>query len=176
MATKRYILFCDIEKCMACHSCEVACSVEHSRTRELETAIREENPAASRVRVGAVGDGAIPLQCRQCEDAPCVAVCPTKALSRVNQESPVTVDQDLCIGCKWCILACPFGVIRMDSSGRTILKCDQCFERVERGELPACVAACPTKSLQFKSLDEIIDDKRAAYLVKIVGTLGGEEG
>jgi len=117
----------------------------------------------------------VPLQCRQCENAPCVEICPTNALHRDDLESPVVVDHDLCIGCNWCVLACPFGVIRIDSAQGAVIKCDQCAQRVERGESPACVSACPTGALAFKTMDEILEEKREASLVLIQRGLSGGE-
>lgn len=155
------------DRCQGCKTCELACAVEHSVSQRLEEAIRETPFPTARVSVEQGAGFAVPLQCRQCEDAPCVAVCPTQALHRTDQESPVLIDHDLCVGCQACVLACPFGVIRMDRFSRAIIKCDQCFERIERGELPACVAACPVRALEFKSLDEVTREKRGAYLLQI---------
>ncbi len=160
------------DRCMGCKTCELACGVEHSQTQSLVTAIREAHPPRSRVNVERGCGFAVPLQCRQCENAPCVAICPTQALHRKDDDSPVLIDQARCIGCKWCVLACPFGVIRMDDASHAIIKCDQCFERVERGELPACVEACPTDALTFQSLDAVVADKRDAYLVQIEHATG----
>ncbi|MBM3253596.1 MAG: 4Fe-4S dicluster domain-containing protein [Candidatus Omnitrophica bacterium] len=158
----------DIDRCLGCKSCELACGVEHSESKELHKAIVEYPTPASRVKVEASEDLSIPLACRQCEDAPCVKVCPTKALERTSQEEPVLINSELCIGCKWCILVCPFGVIRMDKTGKAILKCDMCFKRLLLGKIPSCVLACPTKALQFKSLDEVTAEKRKDYLTKFI--------
>ena len=161
-------------RCLGCKSCEIACAVEHSRSRDLYQAIQESPRPSARVDVAVGGGFVVPLQCRQCEDAPCVEICPTKALCRADSESPVVIEHDLCIGCKWCVLACPFGVIYLDDKARTIIKCDQCFERLERGEKPACVSACPTGALLFRTLDEILEEKREAYLVTIQRSAGGD--
>jgi carbon-monoxide dehydrogenase iron sulfur subunit len=116
----------------------------------------------------AQGEGfVVPLQCRQCEDAPCIKICPTNALFRADDESPVVIDHDLCIGCKWCVIVCPFGVITLDEKSRTIVKCDQCFERLKRNELPACVVSCPTGALEFKTLEGVVAEKRREFLVRI---------
>ena len=165
----------NVDKCLGCRSCEMACAVEHSASRELYQAIHETPAPRARVSVEQGADFAVPLQCRQCEDAPCVEICPADALHRADKDSPVVIDHDRCIGCKWCLLACPFGVISLDSEGRTIIKCDQCFERVERGELPACVAACPTGALLLKSLEEVLAEKRRASLVQIERGLSRDE-
>ena len=155
------------DRCLGCKSCEIACAVEHSASRELFQAIREEIVPRTRVHVGQGEGFAVPLQCRQCEDAPCVTVCPTAALYRANADSPVILNHDLCIGCTWCVLACPFGVITLDAQSGVIVKCDQCFERVERGILPACVTGCPTRALEFESVEEVTAGKRSAYLLQI---------
>lgn len=160
------------ERCLGCKSCEIACAVEHSESRDLYQAIHQSPRPSARVEV-AVGDGfVVPLQCRQCQDAPCIAICPSNALMRADQDSPVVIDHDLCIGCQWCVLACPFGVITLDEKSRTIIKCDQCFERLERGERPACVSACPTRALDFKTIEEVIKEKREAFLVQIASSSG----
>lgn len=161
------MLVVKVDRCLGCKSCELACAVEHSASKDLYEAIKESPAPRSRVSVGQGEGFAVPLQCRQCESAPCVAICPTRALARTSPETPVMLDHDACIGCKWCILACPFGVITLDERGRTIVKCDQCFERVQRGELPACVQACPTGALLYETLDEILAGKREASLVQI---------
>jgi len=72
-------------------------------------------------------------------------------------------------------LACPFGVITLDENSRTIIKCDQCFERLQRDELPACVSACPTGALEFKTVDEVVAEKREKFLVRIERGLDGDE-
>ena len=162
-------------RCLGCKACEIACAVEHSKSKNLYEAIHETPLPSPRVGV-AVGETFIaPLQCRQCEDAPCVTICPTNALRRADQDSPVVIEHDLCIGCKWCILACPFGVITLDDKSKTIIKCDQCFERLQREDLPACVSACPTGALQFKTIYEVIEEKRGAFLSRIERGFGGDE-
>jgi len=162
------------DKCLGCKACETACAVEHSESKELSQAIHESPAPVSRVEVSQGAGFVVPLQCRQCENAPCIEICPTDALQRTDSESPVIIDHDKCIGCKWCILACPFGVIRLDENTRMFIKCDQCYERLEKGEQPACVSACPTGALAFKIIDEIIKDKRTAYLVQIERNTTGE--
>lgn len=161
-------LFIDIEKCKGCKSCEIACALEHSQAKILPLAIEEEPLPQSRVKVEAIDDLSAPLQCRHCEDAPCVTVCPTKALKKDGLEGPVLLNEDLCIGCKWCVLACPFGVISLKRDGKRVIKCDLCPGR-ENG--PACVEACPTKAIQFLTVSQAGKRKRESALKELKQSL-----
>jgi len=141
-----------VEKCLACKNCEVACALAHSKSGLLEEAITESPRPQKRVTVEAAGEHAVPMQCRHCEDAPCIAVCPTAAIHRQQADGPVLIEQDRCIGCKFCLMVCPFGVIDVTTAdqvggGKVIVKCDLCIERAKAGQGPACIQACPTKAL-----------------------------
>lgn len=167
------MLVIKVEKCLGCKSCELACAVEHTDSKNLYTALHESPRPKSRVRVEQGAGFAVPLQCRQCSDAPCMAICPTTALYRVDADSPVMLEHERCIGCTWCLLACPFGVITLDATGGAVVKCDQCFERVQNGGLPACVTACPTGALEYKTVEEAVAEKRDASLLQIERALTG---
>jgi carbon-monoxide dehydrogenase iron sulfur subunit len=160
------ILFIDVEKCLGCHSCTINCAVAHSRSKDLVGAMRE-GSAQPRVFVEALGGKSLPIQCRHCEDAPCITVCPSRAISRASDNSPVVLDNGRCIGCHACIMACPFGVIRKGRDGKTLIKCDLCVERLEEGKEPACVAGCPTGAIRFLSVEEVSAAKRKRYRVFI---------
>ena len=97
-----------------------------------------------------------------------MAVCPTEAISRASQDAPVLMDQQRCIGCKFCLLACPFGVISISHEGKAMIKCDLCVERTEAGREPACVSACPTGALKFQEIDAWLTRRRrqAAELLR----------
>ena len=151
-----------VEKCLACRSCELACAVAHSKTGVVEKAITETPKPQKRVTVEAAGQHAVPIQCRHCEDAPCIAVCPTAAIHRPDEDKtgPVLIDQEKCIGCKYCLMVCPFGVIDVSNDGKVMVKCDLCFERAKMGEEPACVEACPTKALLLVDEKDLISARR----------------
>lgn len=160
--TEPKMLFVDISKCLACRSCELACAIEHSVSKELTEAIQESPRPAPRVSVEAAGESAVPLQCRHCEDAPCITVCPTAALEKLGPSLPVLIKEERCIGCRFCVMVCPFGVITLRQDGKVALKCDLCLTRCETGAEPACVEACHTGALQFLSADQIAARKRRA--------------
>ena len=133
----RFILT-DPEKCIGCRTCEVACMMSHQ-----SSATPEARPARSRVGKG--GTFTTAVGCHQCEDAPCANVCPTGAIHRAA--GAWLVEQARCIGCKSCMVACPFGAmqVRVVEDCVQALKCDLCAHR-EGG--PACVEACPTHALR----------------------------
>jgi carbon-monoxide dehydrogenase iron sulfur subunit len=160
MDVKNKGIIVEIEKCLACKSCEIACAVAHSRSKVLEEAAQEQPKPQRRVTVQAAGEFAVPLQCRHCEDAPCIAVCPTGAIHREDANGPVLIEQDKCIGCKYCLVVCPFGVIELSRDGKAMVKCDLCFERAKAGQEPACVEACPTKALKFGSEKDLAARRR----------------
>jgi carbon-monoxide dehydrogenase iron sulfur subunit len=161
------ILVVHPERCVGCRSCELACAVAHSQSKTLLGALQEEKPPKQRVWVEKGGAYSAPLQCRHCEKAPCVAICPTAALWRRNPDSPVVLDHGRCIGCRWCLLACPFGVIRMDTKDGAIVKCDLCAERLANGEIPACVESCHVGALTLEKVDDVVEHKREAFLLRI---------
>src|SRR5271157_3230266 len=106
------IIVTDLKKCVGCHSCELACAVSRSESKELAQAILENPKPATRVRVVGIGNRPVPLQCQQCEDAPCAAICPSAALYRLGKDQTVLFIRERCIGCSSCVLVCPFGAIR----------------------------------------------------------------
>ncbi|MBI4595331.1 MAG: 4Fe-4S dicluster domain-containing protein [Candidatus Tectomicrobia bacterium] len=155
MTKAKGMITINVKKCVACKTCELECALAHSPEKDLAKAMRLEVKPQPRISVDPIGSYSVPLQCRHCEDAPCVAVCPTKAMTKLGVEGPVLVDLDSCIGCKACIIVCPFGVIKLSRSGKVISKCDLCIDRLEQGQKPACVSGCPTGCLQFQTVDEV---------------------
>jgi anaerobic carbon-monoxide dehydrogenase iron sulfur subunit len=148
MAVKRIVA--DPVKCLACRSCELACALAHAESEDLVQALQD--GARPRIYVEAADQRAVPLQCRHCDDAPCIAVCPSGALARLEADAPVLVNQDKCIGCEFCVQVCPFGVIRLTSDRKAVIKCDLCAARVGQGLAPACVTSCPVGALAFEEI------------------------
>ena len=160
-------ILCRIDRCLGCRNCEIACAVAHSQSQNILGAVTESPRPRARVKVERAGTHGLPIQCRHCENAPCITVCPTEAMHRASEESPVTIDEKRCIGCKLCMVVCPFGVIETSADGKAVVKCDQCAERVEAGQPPACVAACLTHALQFVDIGEHSRRKRKAAAERI---------
>lgn len=149
-----------LERCLGCKTCELACAVEHSISKDLFTAIFEALPPVPRVYVEAGEKFNFPLQCRHCADAQCIKSCITGALRQNEETGLVQHEQEKCVGCWMCVMACPFGVITRDRVKQSVLKCDRCPDR----EIPACVASCPTKALSLEEVTSFAKDKRKEYL------------
>ena len=140
----------NIENCTGCGACELMCSFRHHG---------EFNPRKARINKTVFHDDqiAIPILCQQCEDPWCVNICPSGALSKGTEASSgatlVSVDEEKCVGCKMCMLACPYGNIVVGSSGYAE-KCDLCD-----GD-PQCVKFCPRGALRFEETDDSIRERK----------------
>lgn len=129
----------DPNKCTGCGTCEAVCSLHHTGTV---------NPSRSRIRVIRFEGGVfIPMLCLQCKDPICVSVCPTAAIFKDEVTRGIIIDSEECIGCKMCMLNCPFGAISIDSGDEKLIKCDLC------GGDPTCVKFCSTGALQYVKED-----------------------
>lgn len=168
MATIERVIFIDPIKCTGCRSCELACAVEHSLGKNISSLVLEKPRPHPRIRVITVDNLLyVPMRCQHCKEAPCMSICPTKALYR-SPEGFVLLDPGKCIGCLMCTLACPFGHPRYDPETKTIIKCDFCINRIKEGKLPACVEACPTGALKYGRLEDflaMISEEKAKELI-----------
>jgi anaerobic carbon-monoxide dehydrogenase iron sulfur subunit len=143
-------IFVRVDRCLGCHSCEVACAVEHSRSRNLFAAMAEHPAPRHRMWVEHVAPAhKVPVVCRHCEEAPCMHACISGAIRR-TADGVVLTDEDRCIGCWTCVMVCPYGVIGRHLESRKAYRCDRCQDR----ETPACVSACPTHALEFRTAGE----------------------
>lgn len=149
-------IFIQTEKCTGCNTCKLACAVEHSKSKNLFTAVQETPKPRSRVFVEWVDTGAkIPVLCRHCENAPCINACISGAITRSSINSVIT-DSDKCIGCWTCVMVCPYGVISRDASTNKAYRCDRCPDR----EIPACVWSCPTNALVYDTVETYSQNTR----------------
>lgn len=147
----RNCIVVNLDRCTGCFGCEVACKMENG------VALGER---WSKVfTVGPVGEYpdmtryALPTMCQQCENAPCVSVCPTGASYR-DGNNVVLVDKEKCIGCKYCMAACPYQARIVQESTGVVEKCRFCWENGEPGNPPACVGTCISGARVFGDLDD----------------------
>jgi len=141
-------IFVDIEKCMACKTCEIVCAVKHSKSCNLFGAIKEKPNPSSRIKVIEAKVIPIPLQCRHCVEPLCEQACISGAIK--IEEEFVSVDKEKCVHCYSCVMACPYGVIDIQKEENIAIKCDLCLDE----EIPPCVKSCPTKSLFYGELKD----------------------
>ena len=155
----RNCLVIDLDRCSGCDTCIVACKYAHG----LDLGV-----CWNRVQTVTVGTFPnvkqywLPRQCQQCENAPCLEVCPTGATYREDEYGLVVIDADACIGCKLCMDACPYAARRYDEGKGIVEKCDCCIARLKDGEKPACVHNCCAGGRFFGDLDDPESDAAKA--------------
>jgi formate dehydrogenase iron-sulfur subunit len=149
-----YGILIDTTLCVGCYECEHACAERWGFERDPEV---HKLSSTSNTAILTVDDVYVPRMCMHCEDPTCASVCPVAAFQK-TPEGAVVYDADLCMGCRYCMQACPFDVPRYQWSSLNpkVTKCDMCHERVLAGNKPACVEACPTEARIFGPLEEII--------------------
>ncbi|WP_134701637.1 4Fe-4S dicluster domain-containing protein [Ammoniphilus sp. YIM 78166] len=110
--------------------------------------------------------------CKHCQQAGCMEVCPTNAIIRTEFDT-VYIDHDICIGCRYCVSGCPFGVISVDDIKGTAQKCTLCYDRLQDGQQPACAQTCPTDCIQFGDVDDLM--KQADTKLELLKLNGNSE-
>ena len=148
-AGEQYRFSFSMDACVGCHSCEVACAEQNDTP--IDGAWR---------RVGELEGGVFPqtrrlnlsMACNHCLEPTCLSGCPTQAYTKL-QNGVVRHDAAECIGCQYCIWNCPYEVPVYDKATKVVAKCDMCLPRLEAGESPACVLACPTKAITVEPVD-----------------------
>jgi Fe-S-cluster-containing dehydrogenase component len=98
------------------------------------------------------------LPCMQCEKPACAASCPTNAIYKREKDGVVLIDKAKCIGCQYCLHACPYGAINFDKDNNVADKCTYCAHKLDRGEQPACVSKCPGFSLDLKRKEDLVKE------------------
>jgi len=147
---KRYAMLIDLRRCIGCHTCSVACKsannvplgVWRSWVKQIEKG-----------RYPYVTKSFLPSLCNQCENPVCVTVCPTKA-SYKRRDGIVLIDPHRCIGCRYCMAACPYDVRYVNPLKRIVQKCEFCVHRIDSNLLPACVEVCPVGARIFGDLND----------------------
>ena len=149
---KQLGFFVNSTRCTGCKTCEIACKDKN----DLEVGTRFR-------RVLLFEGGKYPepysytisLACNHCLKPTCVPVCPVDALEKRKEDGIVFYHYDRCIGCRRCEWACPYGAPQWVTSDKKIKKCDFCYDYIDQGKPPACVASCPLRALEFGEVNEL---------------------
>jgi Fe-S-cluster-containing dehydrogenase component len=146
------------EKCTGCRACELACSFSCEGLFV---------PNKSRIKAARIDEEGmdIPMGCFHCDQAPCMLLCPVRAIYFDKDMGGVLINHDKCIGCRLCMTACPFGAISYDSERRLVYKCDLC------GGDPECVKWCFTQALTYEEAETLAKDKRSKKVESTVAAL-----
>jgi formate dehydrogenase iron-sulfur subunit len=182
-ATKSFAILTDTTLCTGCENCVRACKKKNNlgqdEPRRWKMAIDDLSATRFTTIIRHDGGHYIRKQCRHCAEPACASACLVGALKK-TKEGPVTYDPGLCIGCRYCMIACPYDIPRYEWSkaAPTIRKCDMCYDRVLKGLTPACVEACPESATIFGERSELIAEakRRLAadpnkYVQKVVGEI-----
>lgn len=137
------------DRCIGCFSCEMACKNEY----QLDPSIRWRKVyPLQEDRFGRPARTFASLACNHCEDPACLKACPVIAYTK-REDGIVVQNHDRCIGCKMCLMACPYQVPQYDEQDKKMQKCHMCFARQDQGLKPACVAGCPMEAISVIDLN-----------------------
>ncbi len=155
---KQIYVYLDPNNCTGCLTCELACEARDATSESIHNAMLTKPEPINRIFIepgldDEVGIVPIPVFCHHCNDAPCMKVCPVDAINTEDEFGVIELDREKCIGCRECMMACPFGVLKINDEGKMI-KCDLCIERLKSGEEPACVKSCPMEILKYYDEEE----------------------
>lgn len=170
LTARRLAMVIDLDKCIGCHACSVSCKAEFKVPLGVWR---------SWVKIDEKGDYPnarryfLPRLCNHCDDPPCMKVCPSGATTQ-REDGIVQVDDDKCVGCKLCIAACPYDSRFSHPDKKTANKCDFCKHRIDKGVVPSCVNACPTKARVFGDLNDSNSEISRLTAVKPVQVLKPE--
>lgn len=160
----------DSTRCAGCQECEISCASEHNLPENApsdmpEVGVKRKANDTRRSVINAYetskGEMYVKNQCMHCNQPACASACLTKAMHK-TKDGPVTWNEDKCMGCRYCMISCPYDVPKFeyDSPNPKIQKCNMCFDRVKGGDVPACVANCPAEALTFGTRRELIAEAR----------------
>ncbi len=154
----------DVTKCIGCFQCVDAC-VEVNNLGPNIPAPQDSPDGLSDRRWTTIlrkpGEHYVRKQCRHCLEPACVSVCPVGAMQKTT-EGPVIYDGNLCMGCRYCMMACPYGIPRYEWNKAVpyVRKCIFCYERLQSGQSPACTEACPEQATIFGQREELLAEAR----------------
>jgi formate dehydrogenase iron-sulfur subunit len=151
----------DTTKCVGCNECVIACKKVNHLKNDIPRRWDADDGLSARNWTSVIGRGDeyVRKQCRHCLEPACVSACPVGAMHK-TEIGAVVYDSSKCLGCRYCMMACPFGIPRYnwDSIVPYIRKCILCYDRIKTGGRPACTEACPTKATIFGDRDELLTE------------------
>ncbi len=171
----RKSVFRDMDLCVNCKACIVACKVKHGSPPHVTGSIIAEPRGVNLVQVYPYGPEVrndlitqcfVGIACMHCDDPACLKVCPSSAIYKDTQTGITLVDKTRCLGCNACLWACPFGAPAFDEHGKLAL-CDLCVDRLRQGKKAACEAACQARAIFIGSPDEIKELRSREAVKKI---------
>ncbi len=171
----------DTTKCIGCNQCVIACKKVNHLENDFPRRWDSDDGLSARNWTSIIGEGDgdyVRKQCRHCLEPACVTACPVGAMHK-TEIGAVIYDSSRCLGCRYCMMACPFGIPRYDWNLIVpyVRKCILCYDRIKSGGLPACTEACPTKATIFGDRDELLAEAHhriAASPRKYVNRVWGE--
>jgi len=176
----RKSVFRDMDLCVDCKACVIACKVKHGSTPHVTGSVISEPKGLNLLQVYSPGpeirndrviQAFVGIACMHCEDAACLKVCPSSAIYKDPQTCITLVDKNRCLGCKACLWACPFGVPGYDQNGKLAL-CDLCVDRLREGKKAACEAACQARAITVGSPEDIRELRARAAVKKMAESVG----
>lgn len=169
---KQLGLMIDLNRCIGCKTCIVACRNAHDLV-DHEAAMPNEIPYYLRVeskREGTYPDISVTswvVPCLHCKNPPCVKACEAEAITKDPETGIVSIDREKCKGSRDCVEACPYDVIQFDESNNVAHKCDLCSDRVHMGQIPVCAEVCLTDAISFGE-KELLKESAISHGRKIV--------
>ena len=161
MPSQTKAILVDITQCIGCRACEQTCKEIHGFAAEPEPVLS----ATALTVIEPRGDRFVRRMCMHCQDPACASACPVGALKK-SSLGPVTYEPGKCMGCRYCMIACPFAVPRYEWTklAPLVKKCDMCSARVETAGVPACVDACPAGASIFGDREAILNEAQRRIL------------
>jgi formate dehydrogenase iron-sulfur subunit len=161
MSTKAKALLIDITKCIGCRACEQACREGHGQPLDQPARLT----ATSFTYIDERGDKFVRRLCQHCVDPACASACLVGAIQKTSL-GPVTYDAGKCVGCRYCMLACPYQVPKYEWNKLVpyMRKCDMCYDRVSQGKQTRCADACPTGATTFGTREELMREAQKRLL------------
>lgn len=156
----QYGFYINSSKCTGCKTCQISCKDEKDNPLGVSFRRVYEYGGGTWQKVDGIWKNDaftyyLSIACNHCEEPTCVHGCPTGAMHKRKEDGLVVVNQEVCIGCRYCEMRCPYGAPQFNHQKRVMSKCDGCYERVARGLNPVCVDSCPQRALEFGDINEL---------------------